>query len=309
MRFVYATRRSKLALAQSRAFVASLRARVPEATFEELQVVTTGDRVQDRPLYEVGGKGLFVKEIEEALLDGRADFAVHSIKDVPAELPQGLQIACIPRRSSPYDVLIVRAEIAASGAELSALPAEAKVGTSSLRRSLALSALRPDLRLHPLRGNVDTRLAKLDAAELDAIVLAEAGLLRLGLEARVSARLRVDECVPAVGQGALGIEARAGDARVMALLSHVQDTPTALAVGIERGILRALGADCRTPLAAYAELDLDAQFAPRAEAYRVRAWATDADGANRRELDERVPIPADADEADRVGRTLGARLQ
>lgn len=255
MRFVYATRRSKLALAQSRAFVASLRARVPEATFEELQVVTTGDRVQDRPLYEVGGKGLFVKEIEEALLDGRADFAVHSIKDVPAELPQGLQIACIPRRSSPYDVLIVRAEIAASGAELSALPAEAKVGTSSLRRSLALSALRPDLRLHPLRGNVDTRLAKLDAAELDAIVLAEAGLLRLGLEARVSARLRVDECVPAVGQGALGIEARADDVKLRALLAPLEHAQTRIAVEAERAFLVHLHGSCTTPLAAHARLE------------------------------------------------------
>lgn len=316
MRFVYATRRSKLALAQSRAFVATLAARLPEATFEELQVVTSGDVIQDRPLYEVGGKGLFVKEIEEALLDGRADFAVHSIKDVPAELPPGLGIHCIPERSSPYDVLIVRQALLGEGEfTLEQLPLGAKVGTSSLRRRLALAAVRPDLQIVPLRGNVDTRLGKLDSAELDAIVLAEAGLLRLGLEGRVTARLTRELCVPAVGQGALGIEARSDDERVRAALAHVHDAPTALAVEIERGILRALGADCKTPMAAFAELDFEegamlgnAPFGQRADQLRVRAWVAEPDGSQRAELDDTVPLPSDELEARTLGLSLGRRL-
>ena len=309
MRFVYATRRSMLALAQSRAFVATLQAHLPEATFEELQVVTSGDVIQDRPLYEVGGKGLFVKEIEEALLDGRADFAVHSIKDVPAGLPPGLGIHCIPKRSSPYDALIVRAALLGDAPfTLEQLPLGAKVGTSSLRRSLALAGVRPDLQIVPLRGNVDTRLGKLDSGELDAIVLAEAGLLRLGLESRVTARLTAELSLPAVGQGALGIESREGDARVAAALTTVHDAPTALAVGVERGILRALGADCKTPIAAFAELDNDEQFFKRADHFRVRAWVAEPDGSQRGQLDESVSLPGTDEEADDLGRALGMRL-
>lgn len=309
MRFVYATRRSKLALAQSRAFVATLQSHLPHAQFEELQVTTSGDVIQDRPLYEVGGKGLFVKEIEEALLDRRADFAVHSIKDVPAGLPPGLGIHCIPKRSSPYDVLVVRAALLGEDPfALEQLPLGAKVGTSSLRRSLALQATRPDLQIVPLRGNVDTRLGKLDAGELDAIVLAEAGLLRLGLEARVTARLTAELCLPAVGQGALGIEARDDDARTVEALSTVHDRPTTHAVGIERGILKALGADCKTPIAAFAELDNDAQFLKRAERFRVRAWVAEPDGTRRAQLDDTVELPDDRSEAERLGLALGERL-
>lgn len=324
MRLVYATRRSKLALAQSRAFVDTLRARLPDATFEELQVVTSGDVIQDRPLYEVGGKGLFVKEIEEALLDGRADFAVHSIKDVPAGLPPGLGIHCIPPRSSPFDVLIVRqALLGAAPFTLDQLPQGAKVGTSSLRRQIALHAVRPDLQLVPLRGNVDTRLGKLDSGDLDAIVLAEAGLLRLGLEGRVSARLTAELCLPAVGQGALGIESREGDARVAAALDLVHDALTARAVELERGILKALGADCKTPIAAFAELDfdeaallgefglarlLDPHRDERAQRVRVRSWVADPDGSGRAQLDEVVDLPADDAAAEAQGRELGARL-
>ncbi|MBL8610779.1 MAG: hydroxymethylbilane synthase, partial [Myxococcales bacterium] len=201
MRVVYATRKSALALAQSRAFVARLVASSPGLEVAEEQVVTTGDKIQDRPLSEVGGKGLFVKEIEEALLDGRAHFAVHSIKDVPAELPPGLELVCIPRREDPRDVLV-----APRHGTLAALPAGARVGTSSLRRAIALSRARPDLVIGPLRGNVDTRLRKVDAGEHDAIVLARAGLVRLGLEARATDVLAPEISLPAVGQGALGIE-------------------------------------------------------------------------------------------------------
>src|SRR4051812_25241549 len=176
MKVTYATRRSQLALAQCRAFVKRLEGAHPELEMIELQVVTTGDKIQDRPLSEVGGKGLFVKEIEEALLERRADIAVHSIKDVPAQLPEGLAITCIPVREDPRDVLV-----APRNGTLRDLPEGATIGTSSLRRALSLLAVRPDLRIVPLRGNVDTRLRKVDAGEADAIVLARAGLVRLGL--------------------------------------------------------------------------------------------------------------------------------
>src|SRR5258708_607167 len=177
----YATRRSALALAQCRALVERLRSLHPALETRELQVVTTGDRIQDRPLADVGGKGLFVKEIEEALLDGRADFAVHSMKDVPGSIPGGLLLACVPAREDARDVLV-----SPRHGTLDALPRHARVGTSSLRRAVSLRAHRPDLEIVALRGNVDTRLRKVDAAECDAIVLARAGLLRLGLEARAT---------------------------------------------------------------------------------------------------------------------------
>ena len=259
----YATRRSALALAQCRAFVQTLQraaelAQTP-VTFEELQVVTTGDKIQDRPLSEVGGKGLFVKEIEEALLDGRAQLAVHSIKDVPSELPPGLMLACIPPRVDPRDVLV-----SPKFGDLASLPSGAIVGTSSLRRSIALRRLRPDLEIRPLRGNVDTRLSKVDAGDYDAIVLAAAGLARLGLTDRVTDALAPEIFVPAVGQGALGIECREDDLETRELLARVHDEESAICVEAERGVLRALVGDCKTPIAAHAfrraEILLDSQL-------------------------------------------------
>ncbi|MCW5836243.1 MAG: hydroxymethylbilane synthase, partial [Labilithrix sp.] len=220
-RLVYATRRSALALAQCRAFVARLAAAHPGLELVEEQVVTTGDRIQDRPLSEVGGKGLFVKEIEEALLERRADIAVHSIKDVPATLPDGLAIACIPLREDPRDVLV-----APRHGTLAALPAGARIGTSSLRRAANVLAARPDLVIVPLRGNVDTRLRKVDAGEADGIILARAGLVRLGLGDRATEVLSPEVSLPAVGQGALGIEARVDDAATRALLASLADTTT-----------------------------------------------------------------------------------
>ena len=215
---VYATRRSMLALAQCRAFVARLCQAAPELETRELQVVTTGDRIQERPLADIGGKGLFVKEIEEALLDGRADFAVHSIKDVPGSLPPGLILACIPERADPRDVLV-----APRHGTLDALLLGARVGTSSLRRMMSIQARRPDLQVVPMRGNVDTRLRKVDAGECDAIVLARAGLLRLGMEDRATEVLDADLSLPAVGQGALGIECREDDAETRTALAQVND--------------------------------------------------------------------------------------
>ena len=215
-RLVYATRRSALALAQCRAFIARLRTAHPDLEMIEEQVVTTGDRIQDRPLSEVGGKGLFVKEIEEALLELRADVAVHSIKDVPASLPDGLAITCIPKREDPRDVLV-----SPKHGTLAKLPEGATVGTSSLRRAAMLLASRPDLRIVPLRGNVDTRLRKVEEGEADAIVLARAGLVRLGLEDRATEVLSPDVSLPAVGQGALGIESRIADEDTRARGPHL----------------------------------------------------------------------------------------
>ena len=246
-RLVYATRKSPLALAQSRAFVASVAKLDPLLALEELTVTTTGDRIQDRPLSEVGGKGLFVKEIEQALLDGLADIAVHSSKDIPGELLKGLYLSCFPEREDPRDVLVSR-----SGARLLELPPRSRVGTTSLRRGIQLKLLRPDLELVPIRGNVDTRLRKCEEGVVDAVVLARAGLLRLGLAERATEVLDVSVSLPAIGQGALAVEQREGDERVARLLAHVTHLDTALAVAAERGVMKAVEGDCQTPVAAYA---------------------------------------------------------
>jgi len=292
-RLVYATRKSALALAQCRAFVARLKAAHPDLELVEEQVVTTGDKIQDRPLSEVGGKGLFVKEIEEALLEGRAQIAVHSIKDVPAQLPPGLAITCIPLREDPRDVLV-----SPKHGTLASLPQGAKVGTSSLRRAAAIRALRPDLQIESIRGNVDTRLRKVDEGQFDAIVLARAGLVRLGLEGRATEVLSPDVSLPAVGQGALGIESRIDDADTNARLAVLADETTSRCVHAERGVLIALGADCKTPLGAFAE--------KIGETMRLRAFVITGDRTVQKE--ETAPWPAsDADATafgDRLGRTL-----
>jgi hydroxymethylbilane synthase len=295
-RLVYATRRSALALAQCRAFVARLKAAHPELELVEEQVVTTGDRIQDRPLSEVGGKGLFVKEIEEALLERRADLAVHSIKDVPGVLPPGLAITCVPLREDPRDVLV-----APRSGRLADLPAGAKVGTSSLRRAVCLKAARPDLEIVPMRGNVDTRLRKVDAGECDAIVLARAGLVRLGLEARATDVLDPDVSLPAVGQGALGIESRDDDSETRALLASLHHADTATCVAAERGVMIALEGDCKTPLGAHAVRD--------GETMRLRAFVSEPDGTRLRRGEERVAWPASEEAAAALGRALGDRLR
>lgn len=295
-RLVYATRRSALALAQCRAFVARLKAAHPDLELSEEQVVTTGDKIQDRPLSEVGGKGLFVKEIEEALLARRADLAVHSIKDVPGVLPPGLAITCVPLREDPRDVIV-----APRHGALSALPSGAKVGTSSLRRAVSLKAARPDLEIVPMRGNVDTRLRKVDASECDAIVLARAGLVRLGLEARATDVLDPDVSLPAVGQGALGIESRTADEATAARLAPLHDPVTATCVAAERGVMIALEGDCKTPLGAYAVRD--------GETIRLRAFVADPDGGNLRRGEERAPWPATEIDAAALGKRLGERLR
>ncbi|UQA59002.1 hydroxymethylbilane synthase [Polyangium aurulentum] len=294
-RLVLATRRSALALAQSRAFARALEAATPGLVIEELHVVTAGDRIQDRPLNEVGGKGLFVKEIEEALLDGRAHLAVHSFKDVPAELAPGLSIACVPEREDPRDVFISK-----SGARLAELPAGARVGTSSLRRSVALRMQNPGLEVLPLRGNVDTRLRKLEEGQVDAIILAHAGLRRLGLEGRVTEVLAPEVMLPAIGQGALAIECRAGDEETGALLAPLHDEETALRVAAERGVLISVGGDCKTPVAAHAVREGDAMW--------LRGMLADESGGRVRTGERRFRWPASVAEADDAGRQLGAQL-
>jgi hydroxymethylbilane synthase len=295
MRLTYATRKSPLALAQCRAFVARLCASHEGLELTELLVVTTGDKIQDRPLAEIGGKGLFVKEIEEALLDSRADMAVHSIKDVPGTLPEGLTLACVPKREDPRDVLV-----APRYGTLADLPRGARVGTGSLRRKLSLLAARPDLDVVPLRGNVDTRLRKIETEHLAAIVLARAGLVRLGLGDRATEVLSPEVSLPAIGQGALGVEIRESDRQARDALRAVHDPETAVCVAAERGVLVALGGDCKTPIAAYAEREADGM--------RLRAFVADPDGSRLRRREVKTAWPADEREATEHGMSLGRAL-
>jgi hydroxymethylbilane synthase len=246
------TRGSPLALAQAALTKAALLAAHPDLQADSVEIVpirTTGDTVQDRTLSEIGGKGLFTKEIEEALLDGRIDLAVHSMKDMPTFLPPGLVIATMLEREDPRDVLI--SPVADS---IERLPEGAVVGTASLRRQAQVLALRPDLKVQPLRGNVGTRLDKLARGEAAATLLALAGLKRLGRVDAATAILSTDAFLPAVAQGAIGIEIRERDPRIAALVSPINHVPTTIAVTAERACLAVLDGSCRTPIAAHAEI-------------------------------------------------------
>jgi len=245
-----ATRRSQLALWQAEHVAARMEA--AGARVELLPMVTQGDRILDVPLAKIGGKGLFVKELEAAMLEGRADLAVHSIKDVPMELPPGLSITAILTREDPRDAFVSN-----SAGTLAALPQGARVGTSSLRRQCQLKALRPDLQLLDLRGNVNTRLARLDAGDYDAIILAAAGLRRLEMSARIAEAIGPGTLLPAVGQGAIGIEARDGDEELRDILAGLHHADTASCVLAERALNRALQGGCQVPIAAHAVLDGD----------------------------------------------------
>jgi hydroxymethylbilane synthase len=242
------TRASALAVRQAEWVSAELSTRLPDLRPEIICIKTSGDRIQARSLAEIGGKGLFVKEIEEALRDGRIDVGVHSMKDLPATLAPGLGIAAVPRREDTHDVLIAR-----SSAGLAGLAPGARVGTSSLRRGAFLHHLRSDLTVVAMRGNVDTRIAKWRAGEVDAIVLAGAGLRRLGLAVPEAQRLSTDEMLPAIGQGALAIEARP-DGRGWALASALECADARDAVSAERAFLAGMGGDCTTPIAAHATI-------------------------------------------------------
>ena len=242
---VIATRESRLALWQAEHVQALLAQRGHRA--ELLGMTTRGDQILDRSLSKVGGKGLFVKELEAALEDGSADIAVHSLKDVPMELPAGFVLACVLEREDPRDAFV-----SPHHASLDALPQGAVVGTSSLRRTVLLRALRPDLDIQPLRGNLDTRLRKLDEGQFAAIVLAAAGLKRLGLAERIRDVFAQHSMLPAAGQGALGIEVRSDRADLLALLAPLAHQPTWLATAAERAVSRAMGGSCSMPLAAHA---------------------------------------------------------
>ena len=242
---VIATRESRLALWQAEHVKALLQERGHTVTL--LGMTTRGDQILDRSLSKVGGKGLFVKELEAALEDGRADIAVHSLKDVPMDLPEGFALACVLEREDPRDALV-----SPRYALLDALPQGAVVGTSSLRRTVLLRALRPDVRIEPLRGNLDTRLRKLDEGQYDAIVLAAAGLKRLGLEGRIRLAFDPDTMLPAAGQGALGIEVRADREDLINLLAPLAHRDDMLATAAERAVSRAMGGSCSMPLAAHA---------------------------------------------------------
>jgi hydroxymethylbilane synthase len=243
------TRGSRLALWQAEWVQRRLQELYPELTVRLVPISTQGDRIQDVPLARIGGKGLFVKEIEEALFDGRIDLAVHSMKDVPSVLPTGLILACIPQREDPRDALISR-----NGRDFSQLPQGARIGTSALRRQAQLLYRRPDLEIVPLRGNVETRLRKMEEEHLDGIILAAAGLKRLGLMRLISACLPPELSLPAIGQGALGLECHQDNGWVLERIAPLHHPATALTVSAERSFLRRLNGGCQVPLAAHGTL-------------------------------------------------------
>ncbi len=282
-----ATRGSQLALWQAEHVRDRLRAIHPGLEVELVALKTTGDKLLDAPLAKIGGKGLFVKELEQAILEQRADVAVHSMKDVPVELPVGLHIACVLPREDPRDCFLAR-----NGGGLAALPPGAILGTSSLRRRSQLRALRPDVELRDLRGNVNTRLAKLAGGEFDAIVLALAGLKRLGLDAGVTEKFATTDLLPAIGQGVIGVECRVGDARVEALLAPLLDTDARDAIAAERALNATLHGGCQVPIAGHATLD--------GERLHVRGLVASLDG--------RECIRAEAQGARTAAVALGTRV-
>ncbi|MDR1423283.1 MAG: hydroxymethylbilane synthase [Azoarcus sp.] len=288
---VIATRESRLALWQAGHIEARLESLYPGCRVELLGMTTRGDKILDRPLAKVGGKGLFVKELEAALLDGRADIAVHSMKDVPMAMGEEFALACITERETPLDAFV-----STRYAALDDLPPGAVVGTSSLRRESQIHARYPQLAVSSLRGNLDTRLRKLDEGQYDAIVLAAAGLRRLGLGERIRAVLPADVSLPAAGQGALGIECLAARAELIACLQALNDADTAACVGAERAFSRALAGSCEVPLGAYAEM--------RAGRVWLRGFVARPDGA-RIVRGEREGAPLDAEA---IGKALAGDL-
>ena len=245
-----ATRKSPLAMWQAEHIKARLEALHPGLVVELVTFTTQGDKILDVPLAKIGGKGLFVKELEVAMLDGRADIAVHSMKDVPMEFPEGLELGIICERENPHDAFVSN-----TYKSIDELPQGAVVGTSSLRRQCQIQQQRPDLVIKSLRGNVQTRLGKLDAGEFDAIILAAAGLLRMEMHDRIASFIPAEQSLPAGGQGALGIEWRANDSAIHELLKPLHDDKTAACVLAERALNRRLQGGCQVPIAAYAELD------------------------------------------------------
>jgi hydroxymethylbilane synthase len=247
-----ATRKSPLALWQAEHVAAALRRAHPGLVVEIRGMTTRGDKILDAPLAKVGGKGLFVKELEQGMLDGAADIAVHSMKDVPVDFPEGLHLPVILEREDPRDAFVSN-----HFDSLADLPEGARVGTSSLRRQCQILERRPDLCIEPLRGNVNTRLARLDGGDYEAIILAAAGLKRLGFASRIRRHIETDESLPAIGQGAIGIECRTDDARTGALIAPLHHPETALRILAERALNHRLHGGCQVPIAGHATLDGD----------------------------------------------------
>ena len=286
-----ATRKSPLALWQAEHVAGRLRELQADFDFELVAMSTEGDKLLDAPLAKVGGKGLFIKELERALLEDRADMAVHSLKDVPVDIPAGLAMPAFMSRADPRDALVSNRHAA-----LAELPEGARVGTSSLRRRSQLLAIRPDLDVVDLRGGVHTRLARLDAGDFQALILAVAGLERLGIGDRVCEVFEPDVILPAVGQGVLAIECRAGDARIESLVAALDDADTGACVRAERAMNARLGGGCQVPIAGFAELD--------GESLRLRALVASVDGRTvLREQDDSRRIEAGA-----LGRRVAERL-
>ena len=293
-KLVIATRESRLALWQAEHVKALLEQRGHEVSL--LGMTTRGDQILDRSLSKVGGKGLFVKELETALEQGQADLAVHSLKDVPMELPEGFALACVMEREDPRDAFV-----SPRYACVDDLPQGAVVGTSSLRRVVLLRALRPDLKIEPLRGNLDTRLRKLDEGNYDAIVLAAAGLKRLGLAQRIRQVFEPEQMLPAAGQGALGIEVRAGRQDVIDALAPLAHQTTWLAAAAERAVSRAMGGSCSMPLAAYATV--------AGEYLQLRAAWGDPDGQVPLVRAQSAGAIADLESAAALGTGVAAQLR
>jgi hydroxymethylbilane synthase len=287
------TRGSPLALAQARETRARLMAAhgLPEEAFEIVPIKTTGDRVLDRPLSDLGGKGLFTREIEIALIEGAIDIAVHSMKDMPTLQPEGLGVTCLLPREDVRDAFV-----SLTGGTLAGLPEGAVVGTSSLRRQAQLRLRRPDLRIVEFRGNVQTRLAKLEAGVAQATLLAMAGLRRLGRDEIATQPVEAEDLLPAIAQGCIGVEQRRGDERVSALLAAIHDVPTGVRLAAERAFLLGLDGSCQTPIAGLAELDGDR--------VRLRGEILRPDGSRRLSFDETAP----ASEADELGRAAAEEL-
>jgi len=292
---VIATRESRLALWQAEHVQALLQER--GHTVSLLGMTTRGDQILDRSLSKVGGKGLFVKELELALEEGRADIAVHSLKDVPMDLPEGFALACVLEREDPRDAFV-----SPRYATLDELPQGAVVGTSSLRRVVLLRALRPDLRIEPLRGNLDTRLRKLDEGHYDAIILAAAGLMRLGLAERIRTAFAPETMLPAAGQGALGIEIRADRADLLELLAPLASRRDGLATAAERAVSRTMGGSCSMPLAAHARWQPDGRL-------RIEAAWGDAEGSAALLQAETTGPVDDPAQAEALGVSVAAQLR
>lgn len=291
-RIVIASRESRLALWQAEHIQSRLRGLYPDCAVDILGMTTRGDQILDRPLSQIGGKGLFIKELEVAMQEGRADLAVHSLKDVPMEMPEGFSLAAIAARENPRDAFVSE-----RFASLEALPAGAVVGTSSLRREALLRARFPHLTIEPLRGNLDTRLRKLDEGQYDAIILAAAGLIRLGLAQRIRALLAPEVSLPAPGQGALGIEVRADRADVAAWIAPLNDETTTHCVTAERAFSRALGGSCQVPLGGYAVIE-DGQL-------ELRGFVASVDGCQM----VTGELRGAAREAESIGLALAQRLR